>query len=130
MPQERLIETLKQNIAKTNGDMFMVPRINIHPGCTQKWLDMYGFKINNCGWVNWPDLQTRIFKNTKEIRYVGKIHEHIEGFFKNIINIQSIQPNPDIALLHIKSVEKQESRWDSANGFAYVSPDTNDILKF
>lgn len=118
MPQECLIEDLKQNIAKTNGDMFLLPRINIHPGFTQKWLDMYGFKVNTYGWVNWPDFQMRIFKNTKEIRYVDKIHERIEGYK----NIMTIQPNPDIALWHIKSVEKQESRWDSANNFAYVSP--------
>jgi hypothetical protein len=118
MPQEGLIQSVKQGITESNGDVFLVPRINIHPGCTQKWLDMYGFTINNCGWINWPDFQMRIFKNTKEIRYVDKIHERLEGF-KNVIRIQ---PNPDIALWHIKSVEKQESRWDSANGFAYVSP--------
>lgn len=109
MPQEALIRNIKNAITDSGGDIFLVPRINIHPGSTQTWLDTYGFIVNEFGWINWPDYQFRIFKNTEEIRYVDKLHERPQGF-KNPVNFD---PDPRIALWHIKSVEKQNSRWDT-----------------
>ena len=40
---------------QSGGDVFMVPRINIHPGATQEWIEKCNYKVNEVGWNKWPD---------------------------------------------------------------------------
>ena len=63
MPQEKLIANLKNIITETEAEIFFIPRINIHPGITQSFIDYYKFNINEAGWINWPDYQGRLYKN-------------------------------------------------------------------
>ena len=117
MPQEHLIKSVKGVIIDTGADLVMIPRINIQPGSTQEWLDKMKFKTNEVGWINWPDYQGRIFKNAPgRIYYSRELHENIIGFEKRII----LKPEPHIALWHIKSVDKQDNRWEDGK---YISPD-------
>jgi hypothetical protein len=117
MPQEHLIKSVKGVIIDTGADLVMIPRINIQPGSTQEWLDKMKFKTNEVGWINWPDYQGRIFKNAPGcIYYSRELHENIIGFEKRII----LKPEPHIALWHIKSVDKQDNRWEDGK---YISPD-------
>jgi hypothetical protein len=109
MPQELLIKNLKEIIKETKADLIYVPRINIHPGSTQEWLDKCNFKVNDMGWINWPDMQGRIFKNIPTMRMSRELHEGFSGKHKII----QLQVTPQLALWHIKSVEKQENRWNS-----------------
>jgi hypothetical protein len=116
MPQEDLVKNIKQVIQNTDGDAFMVPRINIHPGYTKEWLEASKFQVNEMGWINWPDYNCRIIKNVPErIKFAKSLHEMITGHEKII----SIRPTPDVAVWHIKSVEKQDNRWDDGE---YVVP--------
>jgi glycosyltransferase involved in cell wall biosynthesis len=55
--------------------------------------------------VNVPDYQSRLFKNLKHIRYERRLHEKVEGFESYTF----IPPQPDIALIHEKTIEKQRS---------------------
>ena len=108
MPKEKLIKNIKQTIEKTNADLIMIPRINIHPGATQEWLNKCDYKVNEVDWINWPDYQGRIFKNDPStIHYDKKLHEMISG----ATNIIALHDNPSLALWHIKTVDKQLSRW-------------------
>ena len=67
MPKEKLIKILKQMIQDSNADLIAIPRINIHPGCTQEWLNKHKFHTNEMDWINWPDYGGRIFKNSPDI---------------------------------------------------------------
>jgi hypothetical protein len=117
MPQEALIKELKKVLEMHNVDILYVPRINIHPGSTQEFLTKSEFGVNENGWINWPDYQGRILK--KHVKWTDELHSkpvHDE----NIVG--SLGPNPRVALWHIKSIEKQESRWVD-NNIASPTPD-------
>lgn len=119
MPKEKLIKNIKSMIGESGSDLIMVPRINIHPGATEEWLKKCNFKVNEFEWINWPDYQGRIFKNDPTtIRYDRDLHEMISGATKPV----ALQADPSLALWHIKTVEKQDIRWDDGK---YVSPDEN-----
>jgi hypothetical protein len=54
--------------------------------------------------INWSDYQTRICRNIPEIKWVGAVHERLEGH-------STMSPLPAeaiIALGHHKSITKQE----------------------
>ena len=120
MPQEKLIKSLKTIIQEANVDLIYIPRINLHPGYTQEWLDKYKFKINEVGWINWPDYTPRILKNIPSIRYSNNLHEDIQCTGKKI----GLPADPSIALWHIKSIEKQDNRWNQ-DTWEYVVPGDN-----
>lgn len=111
MPQEALIKNMKKMISDSGADLIMVPRINICPGFTEEWLKRCNFRVNEMGWINWPDYICRIFKNG--LKYGNEVHENIVGSQKQV----TLQANPQVAVWHIKSVEKQDNRWDSNGGF-------------
>lgn len=116
MPQEALIKNLKQILINSTIDALVIPRINIHPGSTDEWIKMYKFNVNEIGWINWPDQQYRIFRRSPEIRYSRELHEMLVGAER----VAQVTNDPQLALWHIKTVEKQDSRWDSAGN--YVLP--------
>jgi hypothetical protein len=106
IPQEDLIKIIKSIITKSGADLIYVPRINICPGYTAEWLDKCNFKVNECGWINWPDNQGRVYKNSGALKWSKGLHETVTGSEKTI----GIQNNPSLALWHIKSVQKQDSQ--------------------
>ena len=122
MPQELLIQNLKRVISETRADLICVPRINIHPGSTQEWLERYKFQVNDMGWINWPDMQARLFRRCPEIKMTQELHERFEGAEKVI----QIQATPKLALWHIKSVEKQDNRWEQ-DGTYKLPKDKTDL---
>lgn len=108
MPQELLIKNIKRIISTTKCEIIYIPRINIHPGMTQEFLHTCKqFKVNEVGWINWPDFQGRIYKNAEYINWSDEIHTKLGGSDKVI----AVKPDPQLALWHIKSMEKQQSRW-------------------
>jgi GT2 family glycosyltransferase len=117
MPREDLITRLKSILKETQADLLFVPRINICPGYTNAWLEKCNFKVNELGWINWPDMQGRITKNKPEIQWSSELHERVVGVDK----VVQLKPTPEVALWHIKSIEKQDNRWDDETK-EYVSP--------
>lgn len=120
MPQDVLIRELK-NILEAHAavDIIYVPRINIHPGSTHEFLLKHGFHVNEMGWINWPDYQGRIMK--KGVQFTDELHT------KPITEdklVGSLGENPKCALWHIKSIEKQQSRWVND---AISSPTTTNL---
>ena len=106
IPQEPLVKNIKTAIMETQGDMFYVPRINIVPGHTGEWLEQCNFKVNEAGFINWPDFQGRIFQNKPSIRWEKSLHEKVVGFETAI----GLEANPLAALWHVKSVERQDKQ--------------------
>ena len=90
--------------ANTDKDMIVVPRINTVEGLTEAHIQKWGWSVNEKGWVNFPDYQTRIFKNSDKIGWSGKVHERIVGF-ESYTNF----PVDEIyCIRHPKTIERQE----------------------
>ncbi len=105
LPHKALIDNLPV-ILESNPDneVYLVPRVNTVEGLTQEHITKWGWKVNNEGWVNWPDYQWRIWKNRPEIKWKNKVHEVLEGF-------KAYAPLPaeeKLALYHPKTIDRQE----------------------
>jgi hypothetical protein len=105
IPNEYLVENIHQLLDYNKDvDLFFVPRINTVEGLTKKHIQQWGWKLNENGWVNFPDYQTRIYRRTSEIEWTGKVHERIIGY-----NTLSVLPtDEEYCLYHHKQIERQE----------------------
>ena len=106
MPREEFIKKLKDTIDTSNMDLLYVPRINIIPVYTKEWLSKYKFKINENGWINWPDYQGRIYKNNGIIKWTKGLHETVDGATR----VGMFPGEPSHALWHIKNIQRQEDQ--------------------
>jgi len=91
--------------ANPEVDLYYVPRINTVNGITQEHIQKWGWRYENER-VNWPDYQTRIYKNSPNIRWRNAVHEVIEGH-KQFTMLPAVD---ELALIHHKSIEKQEKQ--------------------
>ena len=84
MPTESMIKKIKIVLMEKQCDAFFVPRINIYPGITEEYLHLNkDLKVNEAGWINWPDFQVRIYKNDGKVKMIdGTLtgHENAFGF--------------------------------------------------
>jgi glycosyltransferase involved in cell wall biosynthesis len=101
-----MLELLPQ-ILKANPevDLYYVPRINTVSGITSEHIQKWGWKYENER-VNWPDYQTRIYRNVPEIKWRNAVHEVIEGH-KHFTVLPAVD---ELALIHPKTIEKQEKQ--------------------
>jgi hypothetical protein len=107
IPNQYLVENLP-NILELNPDIdvYRVPRVNTVKGITEEHIRVWGWRVNENGWINWPDRQMRIYKNTPEIKWESKVHEILVGF-KTITDLPEME---ELALYHPKTIEKQEKQ--------------------
>jgi len=56
--------------------------------------------------INFCDYQTRIYKNTPEITWMGKVHEKITGYN----NFSNFPAQDEWCIIHDKTIEKQETQ--------------------
>jgi len=105
LPHESLITNLKE-LLKLNPttEMFMVPRVNTVEGLTQEHVNKWRWNVNEKGWVNWPDYQTRIIQNGPKIKWQNKVHEQIVG----ISTKGALPKEEEWCLYHPKNIKKQE----------------------
>ena len=87
-------------------DVYRVPRINTVEGLTQEHIGRWGWRVNDKGWVNWPDYQWRIWKNIPEIKWVNKVHEKLTGQK----TYAPLPASPVYALTHSKDIKRQEKQ--------------------
>jgi len=107
LPAEETVENLDKIIeSNLDVDLFLVPRINIVQGLTENHIKKWNWQTNDQGWVNWPDYQYRIFKNNFNIKWEGKVHEHIVGAKTGSMLPKTIE----YALVHIKDIKRQEKQ--------------------
>jgi glycosyltransferase involved in cell wall biosynthesis len=85
-------------------DLYYIPRINTVEGLTQEHIQKWVWLFNLDGWVNYPDYQTRVFKNIPEIEWINKVHERLNGA-KVGINLPE-----GYDLIHPKTIERQEKQ--------------------
>jgi glycosyltransferase involved in cell wall biosynthesis len=103
IPNEYLIENLPTILESNDFDVCMVPRVNTVEGLTETHIQKWGWRVNEHGWVNWPDYQMRLYKNDPEIKWEGKVHEKITGFKTWTKFPEALE----MALFHPKTIERQ-----------------------
>jgi glycosyltransferase involved in cell wall biosynthesis len=104
---EHLLKLLKQVLeSNSQVDCYGVPRVNTVKGLTEEHIKKWGWVVKDDK-INWPDYQTRICKNVPHIKWVGKVHERLEGW-----QVSSVFPADfeDWALYHPKTIERQEQQ--------------------
>lgn len=107
IPNENLIWTLHEILEENpEVEVYLVPRVNTVEGLTQEHIERWGWRVNDAGWVNWPDFQWRIWKNKPEIQWINKVHERLDGF----IHYTAMPDVEYFALYHPKTIEKQEKQ--------------------
>lgn len=102
-----LLESLPELLAANpTTDLFLTPRINTVEGLTEEHIKRWGWNVNEKGWVNFPDYQTRILQNHPKIKWVNKVHEVITGH-----NSYALLPaTEEYCLLHPKHITRQETQ--------------------
>jgi hypothetical protein len=89
-------------------DLFMIPRVNIVSGLTDEDIRRWGWRINEKGWVMFPDYQTRLYRNVEYIKWEGNVHERIVGYKTTA----PFPPEEEWSLYHIKDIERQRKQND------------------
>jgi hypothetical protein len=107
IPNQYLLENLP-SILELNPDIdvYRVPRVNTVEGITYEHIHKWRWQINEKGWINFPDKQMRIYKNTTEIQWNGKVHEILTGY-KVTADLPEME---EFALYHPKTIDKQEKQ--------------------
>ena len=107
IPNESLLNNLPLILeANLDNEVYLVPRVNTVVGLTQNLLNKWGWKVNEKGWVNWPDYQTRIYKNTEDVTWMNKVHEKITGYN----DFSNFPMEEHWALYHPKKIDRQEKQ--------------------
>ena len=102
-PHEILMEQIHTILKMNDVDLVWLPRVNTVEGLTDEWANKWGWRVTQKGWVNYPDYQARVFRNTDEIKWVKPVHEHITG----CKTYAHLPPHEELSLYHPKTIEKQ-----------------------
>ena len=107
LPELHLLKLLPQIIESNKEvDVYLVPRVNTVEGLTPEHIKAWGWRVNDEGWVNWPDYQWRIWKNKPKIKWINKVHEKLDDYK----TFASIPPIEEYALYHPKDIKRQEKQ--------------------
>jgi len=106
IPHEVLVDYLPQLLSDNPVDIIFVPRVNTVEGLTQEHIDKWKWKVDDNGWVNFPDYQTRIYKNTEDITWMNKVHERITGYD----TFSNFPAEETWCLYHPKQIDRQEKQ--------------------
>ena len=107
IPHKQLMINLK-TILESNPtiDLYYVPRVNTVDGLTEEHVKRWGWRVDNQGWVNFPDWQGRIWRNRPNIRWERAVHERLVGF-KEYTNLPA---EKEYSFIHHKEIKKQEKQ--------------------
>jgi len=87
-------------------DVFLVPRINTVKGITPEHIQKWRWRVNEKGWINFPDYQWRIYRNDGKVKWKNKVHEVLEGYKV----MSQLPPEEEWCLLHDKTIDRQEKQ--------------------
>ena len=106
MVSHYVLDNLPMVLQYNDVDVLRVPRINTVEGLTQEHINKWGWNVNEKGWVNFPDLQWRVYKNNDKIKWINKVHEVLTGY-KSMSYLPAEEP---WCLRHDKTIERQEKQ--------------------
>ena len=102
-PHEILMEQIHTILEMNDVDLVWIPRVNTVGGLTDEWANKWGWRVSEQGWVNYPDYQSRVFRNSDNIKWKNKVHEQIDG----CKTYAHLPPHEELSLYHPKTIEKQ-----------------------
>lgn len=86
------------------SEVIWLPRINTVKDMTTEWAQRFGYRVNEKGWINWPDPQARIYKNDyPRIKWINKVHETLFGHESFAV----LPEDERLAILHPKTLDRQ-----------------------
>ena len=97
------MKDIHQILEGNEVDLILVPRINTVDGITEQHCRMYGYTMNEKGWINYPDWQGRIFRNRPNIRWEKPVHEQLTGFQ----TYAHLPMEQKYSIIHPKTIERQ-----------------------
>ena len=104
-PDEYLMSAISFIIDNNpDAEAFFVPRINEVDGITANHMAQWGWNANDRGWINFPDYQMRLYKNSPEIEWERPVHEILTGYK----NFGTLPANKEYCLWHPKDIKRQE----------------------
>ena len=106
MVSKYCLENLAMVLQYNPVDVLLVPRINTVEGLTQEHINKWGWRVDKKGWVNFPDLQWRIYKNNGKIKWKNKVHEVLEAH----TSISQLPHEEPWCLIHKKNIKRQEKQ--------------------
>jgi hypothetical protein len=85
LPNEFLLQNIKALLEDNPVDVFIVPRINFVEELTDEHIKQWGWRVNEKGWVNYPDPQKRIYRNDPSIKWRDpkdqpQVHGMVTGY--------------------------------------------------
>ena len=105
-PNKILLQQLKEILTINDVDLIWIPRVNTVDGFTQEDVQKWGWRVDEKGWVNYPDYQARVFRNREDIRWTRPLHEYITG----CKTYAHLPPHEELSLYHPKTIQKQEQQ--------------------
>ena len=109
IPNEILVANLKNILESNPVDLLITPRKNIVKGLTSSHVHKWGWKVNEQGWVNWPDAQKRIYKNDLKIQWSGhQVHGMVSGYE----TYATLPFEEAFSITHNKTIDRQENQND------------------
>jgi len=108
IPSENLINNIHELI-ELNPEvlLYAIPRVNTVEGLTQEHIQKWRWNVDDCGFINYPDYQCRIYKNDHGIFWEGKVHERL-NIWDNAIPFP--HDTLDWVLYHHKQISRQEKQ--------------------
>lgn len=107
IPESFLVENLKAILEDNPVDLLITPRKNLVAGLTPEHIQKWGWNVNEEGWVNWPDAQKRVYKNTPEIQWSGhQVHGMVEGYK----TFATLPFSEEWSIIHNKTIDRQENQ--------------------
>lgn len=93
-------------------DLLITPRKNLVEGLTPIHVAKWGWRVNEQGWVNWPDAQKRIYKNDPKIQWSGhQVHGMVSGYE----TYATLPMEEAFSITHNKTINRQENQNDRYN---------------
>jgi hypothetical protein len=109
LPNEFLLQNIKTLLEDNPVDVFIVPRINLVDDLTQEHIQQWGWKVNEKGWVNFPDPQKRIYRNDSSIQWRDPEDQpQVHGMVTGYKTYAELPYEEEWSLYHMKHIQKQE----------------------
>ena len=109
IPSKVLVQNLKLILNSNPVDVLIGPRVNLVEGLTQEHINKWRWNVNEKGWVNWPDQQKRIYKNTSQIKWSGHI---VHGMISGYETFAVLPTEENFCIYHNKEIKRQEQQND------------------
>jgi|TARA_R110000824_G_scaffold6775_6_gene31325 glycosyltransferase involved in cell wall biosynthesis len=107
LPNKWLIKNIKTILeANPTIDLYWVPRVNTVEGLTQEHIDKWGWQVDENDWINFPDYQSRIWRNRQNMRWEKPVHEQLVGYTEHTF----LPQEEHFCFYHPKDIDRQEKQ--------------------